>query len=340
MEKRDLSIDIAKGIAIYSVVLAHIDTGLKGQIIYLFHMPFFFIASGYFHRVDRDEIGFLRKKCTSLLVPYFVYLFVLSPSIFRFLFEAISQPSTESIRTLLGYTARLLHGGHLLKGDVGVFWFVTSLFLTQQLFNFITVRVSNQQRLVAIAVALYGVSMLDQLSPIYLGLPWAANVVFCAFFFYAFGCIYGRYIFEAHSRLLILSALVVFGISAILIALGFDLSFKMKQAYYGFFILSPLAAFSITKLLVFFSGGLAKVNGVAAVLSYVGRAGLTVMFVHRSVEYALPDTIYKNSILAACLITALCCLVHQVFMRASVLRALFLGSRKDVDGLTKALRGS
>jgi fucose 4-O-acetylase-like acetyltransferase len=338
-ERRDLSIDIAKGIAIFSVVLAHLDTGLKGQIIYLFHMPFFFIASGYFHRTDRDEIGFLRKKCTSLLVPYFAYLIVLkSPFIFRYLVEALAQPSVESIKILLGYLARLLHGGYLLKGDVGVFWFVTCLFLTQQVYNFISVRVKSKERMVAIAFISYGLSMLDQISPVYLGLPWAANVVLGAFFFYAMGAIYGSYIFRAHSRLLIFWALVVSAVSIGLIALGFELSFSMKQAYYGFFILSPLAALALTKLLSFVSGGLAKIRGVADVLAYVGQACITVMFVHRTFEYSLPNALlYKNSILGACIVTALCCLVHQVFTRASVMRALFLGSRKDVYALTSGI---
>ena len=195
MKNRDLPIDIAKGIAIFSVVLAHIDTGLKSQIIYLFHMPFFFITSGYFHRIDRDEIGYLRKKCTSLLVPYFVYLLIFNiPLIFEFSIEALQGPSVETFKILFGYLARLLHGGYLLKGSVGVFWFVTCLFLTQQLFNFIGVRVNNEKRLFAIAIALYIVSMMDQLSPGHLVLPWAANVVFGAFFFYALGSIYGEQI--------------------------------------------------------------------------------------------------------------------------------------------------
>ncbi len=342
MEERDLRIDIARGIAIFSVVLAHLDTGLKGQIIYLFHMPFFFIVSGYLHHVDRHEIGFLRKKITSLLVPYFGYLFVFRfPVILDSLLSVLKEPSVESVRILLGYLARLLHGGYLLKGDVGVFWFVTCLFLTQQLFNFISVRNHNPQRLFAIAIALYILSVLDQVSPVYLGFPWAANVVSGAFFFYALGSLYGKYVFEHHSRKLIFAAVAVSMVSAVLIASGFELSFSMKQAYYGVFVLSPLAAFSLTKLLVFCSGKLANNNWTAAVLAYMGRASITIMFVHRTFESNVPYILRSNavgSLLTACLITALCCVVHQVFSQVSVLRALFLGSRKDMDGLSKALK--
>jgi polysaccharide biosynthesis protein PslL len=339
MKARDLKIDIAKGIAIFSVVLAHIDTGLKSQIIYLFHMPFFFIASGYFHRVDRDEIGYLQKKCTSLLVPYFVYLLIFNiPRIFEFSFEALIEPSVETLKILLGYIARLLHGGYLLKGSVGVFWFVTCLFLTQQLFNFISVRIQDKRRLFAIAIALYIVSTIDQLSPGHLVLPWAANVVFGAFFFYALGSIYGNYIFKARSQLLIFLAVSVSVFSIVLVSLGLSLSFSMKQAYYGFFILSPLAAFSLTKLLVLVSSALSKVKGLAPMLSFMGQASITIMFVHRSVQYALPDFLHRDNILSACIITAICCVIHQGFKQVSVLRALFLGSRKDVDGLAKSFK--
>ncbi len=258
--------DIAKGIAIYLVVLGHLDTGLKGQIIYLFHMPFFFIISGYFHKLDPQEGRYLRKKAIALLIPYFVYLLILKlPSMTTFYNQFVQQPSVEVIVSFAKYIVKLILGGDMLTGTVGVFWFVTCLFITQQVFNFVALRVQNTQKILAVAAALYGLSFIDQISPIHLGLPWAANIACCAFLFYAIGSVYGHYIFKAHNKLLVLSAIGISVFSILLIVSGADLSFNMKQAYYGLFILSPLAAFSLTKLLSL-SAAVLAMNGLIASL--------------------------------------------------------------------------
>ncbi len=339
MKSRDLQLDIAKGIAIYSVVLGHLDTGLKGQIIYLFHMPFFFIVSGYFHQIDPQEGRHLRKKAISLLVPYFVYLLILKlPSIGAFYNQLIQQLSVEAIVSFAKYIVWLILGGDTLEGTVGVFWFVTCLFITQQVFNFVALRVQNTRKILAVATALYGLSFLDQISPIHLGLPWAANVACCAFLFYAIGSIYGDYIFKDNNRLLILSAIGISVFSILLVASGVELSFNMKRAYYGLFILSPLTAFSLTKLLAFSAGLLAMNTLIASLLALVGKASITILFFHRVVEPHLTGGFPGGSIMAAIVSTAICCILHQILTVSPVSRALFLGSRQDFDWLTKAFR--
>lgn len=336
MKNRDLQLDVAKGIAIYSVVLGHLDTGLKGQIIYLFHMPFFFIISGYFHQLDSQEGRYLRKKVVSLLIPYFVYLLILKlPSMTTFYYQFIQQPSVEVVLSFSKHIAKLIYGGDRLTGTVGVFWFVTCLFITQQVFNFVALRVKNNRELLSVAVAFYGIACLDQIYPIHLGLPWTVNVVFCAFLFYAVGSLYGDYIFKAENRLLILLAVAISVFSILLIASGVELSFKMKQAYYGLFILSPLAAFSLTKLLSFSAGLLATNSLISLLLAFVGKASITIMFFHRVLEPHLPRNFPGGSIAAAIFSTAICCILHQVLTASLVSRALFLGSRRDFDCLTR-----
>ena len=46
---RDKNIDAAKGMAIVLVVMGHVCTGIPGLVkwIYSFHMPLFFLISGY-----------------------------------------------------------------------------------------------------------------------------------------------------------------------------------------------------------------------------------------------------------------------------------------------------
>ena len=74
MKKRIEYIDIAKGVAIILVLLGHIETcpaGLKSSI-YSFHMPLFFILSGYFMK-EGTELRLLAKKLfKSLMVPYLI----------------------------------------------------------------------------------------------------------------------------------------------------------------------------------------------------------------------------------------------------------------------------
>lgn len=64
-------IDILKGIGIVLVVLGHITKDRElFQFIYAFHMPLFFIVSGYFLH---EKKNFIISQAKSLLIPYFVF---------------------------------------------------------------------------------------------------------------------------------------------------------------------------------------------------------------------------------------------------------------------------
>ena len=67
---RIVYIDIIKGIAIILVIMGHVlsDPSLLRNAIYTFHMPLFFIISGYFLKFKSENA--FRKNFRSLLVPY------------------------------------------------------------------------------------------------------------------------------------------------------------------------------------------------------------------------------------------------------------------------------
>ena len=53
---RDVSIDIMRGIGILSMLVGHcVIPDLLHKFIYMWHMPLFFIASGYFFRRTGDR---------------------------------------------------------------------------------------------------------------------------------------------------------------------------------------------------------------------------------------------------------------------------------------------
>ncbi len=78
MRKRIEWLDIAKGIGILTVVASHCiaisDT--LCQLIFVFHMPLFFLLSGYTFSAKDSFPKTLFKKARALLVPFFLYFAV------------------------------------------------------------------------------------------------------------------------------------------------------------------------------------------------------------------------------------------------------------------------
>lgn len=70
-------LDIAKGVAIILMVLGHTSIpSIFSNFIWAFHMPLFFIASGWTTNWQkRDFIAFAKRKSRTLLVPFFFYSF-------------------------------------------------------------------------------------------------------------------------------------------------------------------------------------------------------------------------------------------------------------------------
>lgn len=77
MEKREVRWDILKGVAIYLVVLGHLTTNsYMKNLIYVIHMPLFFIASGYFayYSYKKNTITYvLKKKIFTILIPFITW---------------------------------------------------------------------------------------------------------------------------------------------------------------------------------------------------------------------------------------------------------------------------
>ena len=79
--KRDIAIDIAKGLGIVLVVLGHTVAVWGGKhetlhrFIYSFHMPLFFAVSGVFISTNRSFTNFIKIKFTRFVIPFFFWVF-------------------------------------------------------------------------------------------------------------------------------------------------------------------------------------------------------------------------------------------------------------------------
>lgn len=73
MKARVKYLDMVKAFAFLFVVLGHTKYQLPDDIFrfaFAFHMPIFFIVSGYFFKTDKITVDFMKKSFKSLILPY------------------------------------------------------------------------------------------------------------------------------------------------------------------------------------------------------------------------------------------------------------------------------
>ena len=196
MNKRIAYIDIAKGLGILVIVLAHND--LAGyhptlhKFIYAFHIPLFFFLSGMFFRPERSFGETLRRRFNTLLKPYLFALFLI------YLGEAVYANMTfPNIAARIG-RALYATGWYI---DWVQLWFIPHLFAVS-LFAWIAWRVlfGRLQRdwlrwLALLAMLAVGVVTMPFFWPFvapviggeYYGLPFSLDLVFASGFFFIIG---------------------------------------------------------------------------------------------------------------------------------------------------------
>ena len=129
-------LDVAKGIAILLMVAGHTTIPKPvSNFIWAFHMPLFFIASGWCTRLGGQFGEFLVKKTKTLLMPFAIYTAIVLP-----------------LNCLIDLTS---FNEWLIKGWGGVaLWFIPVLFLALILTKVIMTMSRKVYRSIALAVVL------------------------------------------------------------------------------------------------------------------------------------------------------------------------------------------
>ena len=140
-KKRIDWIDIAKGIGVFLVILGHESLPKLAQNwIYSFHMPLFFILSGYTYKRKKSFWEETRNMFKHLLVPYIVY------SVVFFLIDIL----------LFGIKSEVIEGDiHSLKngqGSFGVLWFLLSMFWVRLFYSAIDRKVNEKAKAIIISI--------------------------------------------------------------------------------------------------------------------------------------------------------------------------------------------
>lgn len=184
-KKRITWIDMAKGYGMIAVILAHLKIGDLGLWIYTFHLPLFFLLSGYVFSAKDNFVVFFKKKCRSMLVPYFglgipmlVFHLVYNYPEKHFTYEACKKLVIDFIEQKRLWTV----------------WFLACLFVLNFVFYF-AVRLIKSDILLAIlsvAAVITGLTYYKHGGePVY----WNADTCLMAFPFFFAG-----YFYKKHSK--------------------------------------------------------------------------------------------------------------------------------------------
>lgn len=188
--KRNHAIDIARGIAMYSIVLGHLGQPSINRIVFTYHLPIFYLISGYFFKDQGESYGkFIKYKGRRLLIPYyFTCLILCIIAIFA------SWRGGDLHQRLLKQVLASLYGA----GDryeqpfkiysIGAIWFLWATFWGE-LFLKMALKIKSKLRIVFIFV-LFGLSVTTYKI---IWLPLSIQAGMCALLFMYVGHLLREY---------------------------------------------------------------------------------------------------------------------------------------------------
>lgn len=153
-------LDMAKGIGMILVVYGH-SYGPNNRYIYLFHMPLFFILSGFLYNDQHSFLQFVIKKITTLYIPFAGWNFIIMgirliwANQQGFLTEELLDGRLENMKLMFLTVGK--DGSYM-----GATWFLGSLFvisIAYKLIDMIIPKIKNRQRIILFifgCIAVYG----------------------------------------------------------------------------------------------------------------------------------------------------------------------------------------
>ncbi|WP_374642625.1 acyltransferase family protein [Hydrogenophaga sp.] len=163
---RETWIDALKGWGMILIVVGHVwslsDVPQWYMWIFSFHVPLFFFAAGLTFKPGAAPLGeFLRRRLTTLLLPYLVYallgyvFYVLGYAAAQLAGKTVSQFGYGLWWPLLGVFYGSVGDGLLVNSPL---WFLPALFVAQALVHVIHTHVRLQWQRYALLLALFAIA--------------------------------------------------------------------------------------------------------------------------------------------------------------------------------------
>ncbi|HIY48208.1 MAG TPA: acyltransferase family protein [Candidatus Barnesiella excrementavium] len=290
VKQRDKSIDIAKGIGIILVVYGHLACPIKEEI-YLFHMPLFFLLSGYFFSIKESLRDFLVKKTKALLLPF--CLFYALSFIYSYFYGAHDnlKDFVYSFKSFTDVDGPLWF--LLSLYEIFIICFIVEKYLHSSIWKFV----------IAILITLLGYLMA--MKKIFIPFCYLSQAFLgYAFFYFGFQIKrYGVLLHKSWSKYIVVLSIIFYGIGIVRHVLT-EIRWLIIDHTYILFFLPALGG----SLLVIYISRYLQDKRYARWLAYLGKNSLLIMCVHMPLvrlvyAFLLPGLRYYYSLIGNSTVT-------------------------------------
>lgn len=286
MKKRILWIDIARAIAMLCVIIGHslyqYTDSTFGHLIYNFHMPLFFIFSGYlYHMKSLDKE--VRGAWLNLLLPYYTtaglmgVVFLYREFFPQFLAVGFPPSATALLNMALygvGVAPRTPFPTTVLA--IGAIWFLMAMAIASIIFNFVMVKTQATPTQNISRLLIFGtLAVLGRLISTYWLLPLSMNAAFFAVIFMYIGYLAkdGALLERKSGKLLVVALLIWLAVS-------------MQQTFYMVSLETPDSLIAIvgavagTFAVVKLAQGLERLKVTSRVMAFLGKNSIIILCFH------------------------------------------------------------
>lgn len=283
MKKRIDFLDIAKGIAIIAIILGHLGSNTINRVVFTFHVPIFFIITGYFINKKYTIKEFIENKFKRLIIPYFVTsILIIIISIFSIkLFYGVNFFNWIGAKQYLIATIYGAGDNHVFLGykirAIGAIWFLWASFWASILLR-ISLELKKEYRILFIAILF----VIGYFSSKIIWLPLSIQAGFCATLFMYVGYLINTY-FDKYKHIYIKYKKHIIIIS-LLIWIQFIYSFKsfwLVHCDIGRGIIDIIGSLCACYCIIIISKVIkTKTRFTYKIFEFLGRYSLLILCIH------------------------------------------------------------
>lgn len=299
-------VDTAKGFLMILVVVGHYSGPTMTDFsfikyIYWFHMPAFFILSGLFFKPITENSKLkpaIHKRLMQLMVPYLFFLLLLTSIKYGM---AIGE-GTFTAAFLKQDLIELAVGGRFLRGEHGVFWFITVMFATHILFLWIT-RMKRLFQFMILA-ACYAVAEIEgafamglagepDIASMQIPMIWNLDVVLMAVVYFAIGYYFKKFWMNIPTFALAAAAAVAFMAFRADEMGWIDYHLSMKFLRYDHAVLDLVIPLAFTAVII---GFFQKVTPIIRMpwFEKIEAHSISIMYLHIFIGFMVEDFLPYN----------------------------------------------